>query len=175
MNETVPPAVPGGKPGTPGLAITSLVLGILSLVLLIACVGPLLAIPAVICGHVAYSRIRRSGGELGGEGLALGGLITGYVCIGLTVLLSIIAVPNFLKAREVSQANTCLNYLTQISAAKQQWALENHKDTNAVPTWDDLNKWLKGRAPLKCPAGGTYSINAVGELPTCTISTHRLL
>ena len=41
----------------------------------------LFAIPAVICGHVALGRIKRSGGTLAGEGLAQAGLITGYVTL----------------------------------------------------------------------------------------------
>ena len=75
-----------------------MVLGILSL----TCFWLITAIPAVICGHVAYSRINRSGGSLGGRGFAVAGLITGYISIALTfvilpMLLSI-AIPNFVKA-----------------------------------------------------------------------------
>jgi Domain of unknown function (DUF4190) len=51
-------------------------------------------IPAVVCGHVARAQIRRTG-EAGG-GLALAGLVLGYVggaiVIGLTGLLIAIAV-----------------------------------------------------------------------------------
>src|SRR5712691_585197 len=54
-----PPPVPGEEKG---LAITSLVLGILSMV----CFGFLTGIPAVICGHVARGRVRRSPGQYGG-------------------------------------------------------------------------------------------------------------
>ena len=54
----------------PGIA--SLVLGILGVVLLLACVGPLFAIPGVICGHLAQSRIKHADGMLTGWTLDLG-------------------------------------------------------------------------------------------------------
>ncbi|MST94364.1 MAG: DUF4190 domain-containing protein [Pedosphaera sp.] len=43
-----------------GLAVASLVLGVAAIVL--CPIGPLLAIPAVICGHKAQSKIKNSGG-----------------------------------------------------------------------------------------------------------------
>jgi hypothetical protein len=116
-----PPPVPGTRDC--GLAIWSLVLGILGLVLLLACIGPLLAIPGVICGHIAYSRIKRSGGMLTGGGMALGGLITGYVSIALGLFLvpmmAAIAIPNFVKARDSAMRNACIGNLRQIDGAKQ--------------------------------------------------------
>jgi hypothetical protein len=76
-----PPATPFANPNPPqtsGLAVWSLVLGILSL----PCLSIFSAIPAVICGHKALSRINYSRGSLSGKGLAIAGLVTGYVGIG---------------------------------------------------------------------------------------------
>jgi competence protein ComGC len=155
-----------------GLAIWSLVLGILGL----TCFWLLTAIPAVICGHVAYSRIRRSAGALSGEGLALGGLITGYVGIALSIfvipLLAAIAIPNFVKARTTAQMNACISNLRQIDGAKQMWALEHKKVETDKPTDQDLASYLK--LQQTCPAGGTYTMNSVGEKPTCSIPSHQL-
>ena len=172
MNETIPP-LPGvaPQPKTPALAIWSLVL-------LMVCIGPLFAIPGVICGHLAYSRIKRSSGALAGEGMALAGLITGYVSIGLSVFLVpmmlAIAIPNFVKARATSQANACINNLRQIDGAKNEWALENNKTNGTPVTEADIKPYLKldiaGNLP-KCPAGGTYTIGPVGEPPTCSLGT----
>ncbi|MES2980681.1 MAG: DUF4190 domain-containing protein [Verrucomicrobiota bacterium] len=61
-------------PKTSGLAIASLVTGL-------TCIAPL----AIIFGHMAMSRIKKSAGELTGHGLALAGTILGYV--GLVVLV----------------------------------------------------------------------------------------
>jgi hypothetical protein len=44
------------------------------------------AIPAVICGHVARSRIRKSGGALGGMGIATAGLILGYIGVAIGLM-----------------------------------------------------------------------------------------
>ena len=70
MNETIPP-LPGNAPQSKNsaLAIWSLVLGILSL----TCFSIFSAIPGVICGHKALSKIKQSGGALTGQGLAIGG------------------------------------------------------------------------------------------------------
>lgn len=73
---------------TAGVAVASLVLGILGLALL----GPLGSIPAVICGHLALSQFKKNPEGPGGNGLALAGLILGYVQIGLmAVLLPLLA------------------------------------------------------------------------------------
>ncbi len=65
------------RPGTNGLAISSLVLS------LVWCysVGSILA---VIFGHIARKQIRERGES--GDGMALAGLIIGWVGIGVTVI-----------------------------------------------------------------------------------------
>jgi hypothetical protein len=78
------PAAPENSP----LAIWSLVLGLLSPL----CCGFLSAIPAIILGHMARSRIRESNGQLKGDGMALAGLILGYVSIVLFIILFFVGV-----------------------------------------------------------------------------------
>jgi uncharacterized protein DUF4190 len=74
-----PPSIPQTVPHTPAVAIWSLILAVLSFTS-----GWLFtAIPAVICGHIAWSKIRKSGGTLGGKNIAIAGLILDY--IGLTI------------------------------------------------------------------------------------------
>jgi|GEM_PF-837171 len=77
----VAPSLLPGQYGTAGSAITSMVLGILSLATCFVT-----GVPAIICGHVARSKIRRSGGVYSGDGLAVAGLILGYVTSALAVL-----------------------------------------------------------------------------------------
>jgi len=174
MNEPPPITASPAESKTSGLAIWSLILGILSLI----CFSVLAGIPAVICGHTALSRIKRSGGLLQGNGLAIGGLVTGYLSIALIPVIAImaaIALPAFVKARNVAMTNLCINNLRQIDAAKQMWALDNKKDESQTPTGQDLEKYLK--RPFNtffCPARGTYSINPVGQKPTCSIPGHQL-
>jgi hypothetical protein len=175
MNETIPP-VSGypPQPKTSGLAIWSLVLGILSLV----CFSIFSGIPGVICGHKALSKIKHSGGALSGQGLAIAGLVTGYLGILWAVIfipmLLAIAIPNFVKARDTAMMNACLNNLRQIDAAKNQWALEKRGKTGDVPAAQDLKPYLKNGVFPTCPAGGTYTIGAVGNDPTCSIPEHTL-
>jgi len=58
---------------TSGLAIASLVFSL---------IGPFGCIPAIICGHLALRKIEREP-TIQGRGLALAGLIIGYVVLGL--------------------------------------------------------------------------------------------
>jgi hypothetical protein len=75
----------------------------------------------------------------------------------------------------LDQQNACINNLRQIDAAKQQWALEKNQTIAAVPVAEDLLPYLKDGVFPSCPAGGLYSINAVGEVPTCSIAGHALV
>jgi chromosome segregation ATPase len=74
----------------------------------------------------------------------------------------------------LDQQNACINNLRQIDAAKQQWALEKNKAADAVPSAEDLLPYLKDGVFPSCAAGGLYSINAVGEVPTCSIAGHAV-
>ena len=65
-----------------GAAITSLVLGILSVAV---CLLPL-GLIAVIFGHVALSNIAKSRGLLTGRGMAIAGLITGYLATVVMII-----------------------------------------------------------------------------------------
>lgn len=69
--------------GTNGLAIASLVLGIIW----IYWIGSILA---VIFGHIALSQIKKKGQE--GKGLAVAGLVLGYLGVVTLVLLIVFAV-----------------------------------------------------------------------------------
>jgi hypothetical protein len=92
--------------------------------------------------------------------------------VAVPAMLSAIAIPNFVKARSTSQQNACINNLRQLDAAKNQWALEKHKQLTDVPTQEDLLPYL-AKWPV-CPAGGSYVIGAVSELPTCSVAGHKL-
>jgi myosin heavy subunit len=73
-----------------------------------------------------------------------------------------------------SQVNACVNQLRQIDGAKQQWALENRQPAEAVPEPGDLEPYLPDPAWWSCPAGGVYTLNAVGLPPTCSVPGHAL-
>src|SRR5471030_520731 len=103
-------------------------------------------------------------------------LVEIMIVVAIIGLLAAIAIPNFVKARATSQQNACINNLRQLDAAKNEWALEKGKKTGDVPTEEDLKPYIRlsnGQLP-KCPAGGTYTIGALGEPPTCSIPSHKL-
>jgi hypothetical protein len=60
------------QPKTSGMAVTSLVFGILSF-----CMWIFASIPALILGFIALGKINKSQGQVGGKGIAIAGLVTG--------------------------------------------------------------------------------------------------
>jgi hypothetical protein len=69
---TTPPKV--APTATSGKAIFSLVLGILGF-----CVPVVLSVPAIILGFMSLGAIKRSDGKIGGKGLAITGMVLGFV------------------------------------------------------------------------------------------------
>jgi len=61
------------------MAIASMTLGIMCVLFGWMCCGPVVAILAIILGHVAFARISRQPQVLTGKGMAIAGFVTGYV------------------------------------------------------------------------------------------------
>lgn len=77
-----------------------------------------------------------------------------------------------LPSRKEAKANVCINNLRQIDAQKELWALEAGATSGPVSEAVVNKRFEKGRPT--CPDGGTYSYNALGVDPTCTVQGHVL-
>jgi hypothetical protein len=75
------------SPTTNGLAIASLVLGIAQIFLCI--IG---AILALVFGYIARRQIDESGGTQGGRGMAVAGIILGWIGIGLGIAYVVVII-----------------------------------------------------------------------------------
>jgi type IV pilus assembly protein PilA len=102
---------PGQGP-TSGKAIVSLICGVFSFLLPSAIV-------AVIFGHLSLSEINRSAGRIRGKGMALAGLILGYLGISVIPILIIaaIAIPNLLRARMAANEGSAVGVLRTYNTA----------------------------------------------------------
>jgi chromosome segregation ATPase len=78
------------------------------------------------------------------------------------------------QTQAVIERSACIANLKLIDAAKLQWALLNNKTEDATPTAQDLLPYFKDGVIPVCPSGGSYTINAVGQAPTCSIPGHAL-
>jgi septal ring factor EnvC (AmiA/AmiB activator) len=78
------------------------------------------------------------------------------------------------QSQAAIERNACIANLKQIDAAKLQWALENNKTDDAIPTAQELLPYFKDGVFPVCPSGGAYTINAVALAPTCSIPGHAL-
>ena len=102
-------------------------------------------------------------------------LVEIMIVVAIIGLLAAIAIPNFIKARQSSQQNACINNLRQIDGAKATWALEQKKVGNDTPNPGDIyGSTLYIRVEPTCPANGTYALGNVDQKPTCTIAGHTL-
>lgn len=117
------PVPRGGQSGS-GLATTSLVFGIVSL-LTCSLVG-VAALVAIITGHIALARSNRSGGT-GGRGKAKAGLIMGYaslLLVGIAILASL-AVPVFARIQERGIITKQVKDARKVHEACMIYAAEN--------------------------------------------------
>ena len=88
--------------------------------------------------------------------------------VALLVVINVtLGIRWFIVARSTPSSASCINNLRQIDSAKEQWALEKQSDTNAAPTWDEVQNYLRGN--LVCPSGGTYVLERIGKPATCSL------
>jgi len=69
--------------------------------------------------------------------------------------------------------NICINNLRTIQIIKESWQADTGGGDLSVPTEAELfGPGLYMDAEPVCPSAGTYTLNAVGTNPTCTIAGH---
>ena len=108
---------------TSGLAIASLVCSLFCIPINIA---------GIICGHLALSEIKKSAGRIGGRGLAIAGLIIGYLqfaMIPFILIIAAIAIPNLLRARIAANESSAVGSIRTINTAEAAWAGEKNAFT----------------------------------------------
>jgi type IV pilus assembly protein PilA len=78
------------------------------------------AIAAIILGHLSLGDIRKSAGRLKGHGVAVGGLVLGYlgvVMIPVILIVAAIAIPNLLRSRMAANEASAVASLRTINRA----------------------------------------------------------
>ena len=100
-----------------GKAIGSLICGILFFFFPVAIV-------AVVLGHLSLSDIRKSAGRLTGQGVAIAGLILGYMGLSVIPILIVaaIAIPNLLRARMAANETSAVESLRKITTAEVSYS-----------------------------------------------------
>ena len=129
----------GGRPSqtTSGVAIASLVLGILAILTGCFGVGILLGIVAIILGGIGISKTGDP--SVKGRGMAIAGLACGCVSIVLILPLMIgILVPSLNRAREAANRVACASNLRQIGQAMRQYAIDDVEAGRFPPDLETL-------------------------------------
>ena len=119
----VSPAIPVAYTGpqeTSGKAIGSLLCGLFFFFFPVTIV-------AIILGHLSLSDIKKSAGRLKGQGLAIAGLVLGYMgvlFIPFILIIAAIAIPNLLRARMAANEASAVGTLRTYNMAMVNYATQ---------------------------------------------------
>jgi hypothetical protein len=148
----LPTAPPPLAPETSGLAIASVICGVLSITIL-PCFS---AIPAVICGHLARSKIDARPDLFRGQGMALAGLIMGYIGLALIFIIPFLAgvtLPVFTEVQLRGKQTRSLMIAREIFVTCKSYATDH--DGAFPDTLDALvPNYVPDRTAFICPLSG---------------------
>jgi len=158
------PMIGGEEKPRSALATGSLVCGILGFPTM-----GLTAIPAIITGHMARRSIKRAGEKLGGKGIALAGLITGYLAlvVGIAAVAGYIA-PRLLWERQMADRRECMLQLQKMGAAFFQFESKyGTLPSDELVTHEPKFSGLRGKKVLEQleAAGATANVGGFLALP----------
>lgn len=96
-------------------------------------------------------------------------LVEIMIVVAIIGIILAIAIPGFIRAREVSRGRACQENLAKIDGAKENYALDSSVAHAATVTWANIvGTTLYLKSTPNCPGGGTYTLNAIGTAPTCS-------
>ena len=152
-----PPPLPNTPGKTSGLAITSLVLGILGI---FSCGTT--ALFGLAFGIIALITIKRSGGTLKGDGIALAGAIVSAIFLLMIPIFSAMLLPVLAAAKQRAQTINCVNNEKILAMAVQMYANDHTNHFPAAVTWCDAIKTYPGVSDhaFKCPSVATVATGA---------------
>lgn len=156
LGNRVPPlsATPGMPPlsqpaKTSGLAIASLVLGILGF---FSC--GVTAIVGLVLGIVAMGKVKKSNGTLEGFGFALAGTIISSLFLLMLPVNAALLLPALAKAKQRAQTIACINNVRQLAMGSQMYSAEHGGHLPPAATWcDALKTEIASEKTFKCPSG----------------------
>ncbi|HEX4644868.1 MAG TPA: DUF4190 domain-containing protein [Verrucomicrobiae bacterium] len=148
-------------PRTSGMAVASLICGILGLFICIT------APVGLVLGIMAHGKINRSQGRLTGSGLAIAGIILSAVLplIFAGAFMAGLLLPALAKAKQKAQTINCMNNLKQLGLAAQMYAGDNNGKLPLAAHWcDALVTNVGSPSVFKCPIHpeqrSSYALNA---------------
>ena len=146
-----PPPLPSAEGSkTSGLAVTSLILGILGF---FTC--GFTALLGLVLGIIALVKVRNSQGTLKGNGLALAGIIVSGVFILMIPVFAAMLLPAIAAGRKKAEQIQCMTNEKQLAMAIMLYSQSHTNHFPAATNWCDAiagdigNKWV-----FKCMAAG---------------------
>lgn len=133
------PQTPPSESKTPHVAVASLIFGLIAFFTMLFFVGTFPAVIAVITGHVAINRIQHSRDRYGGYGIAMAGVVLGYITlIGTSVLMLLVLFSYHPVSRYLDQhrQKQSMRNASHLYLASEAYA-RDHKDVYPEK-WQDL-------------------------------------
>jgi len=113
-----------GGPSTQrkGLAISSMVLGLLSLPLMCVFVGLVTAPISLVLGVIALVKANKSPAEFGGKGMAITGIVASALAAVMIPIVAAIAIPSLLRARIAANEAAAVGDMRTVISAQATYA-----------------------------------------------------
>ncbi len=151
------PAAPGPAPGptplpavpakTSGMAVTSMVLGILGFC---TAITSLIGLPL---GIISLLKIKGSGGRLQGQGFAIAGICTSGLSLLMIPVLAGLMLPALAKAKQRAQSINCVSQMKQLALGLRLYANDNKDTFPPADTWcDSIQTYVGSSQIFQCRA-----------------------
>jgi len=154
---STPPPLPAGAAAIPaktsGMAVTSLVLGVLGV---FTC--GITALFGLIFGIIALVKVSNSRGALRGGGIALAGVIVSGIFLFMIPIYAAMLLPALAAAKQKAQAINCVNNERQLALAVKIYSADHNGELPPAAAWCDAIKTGVGSEQVfKCPAVNSSS------------------